>query len=51
MKIKYEFADGTVSEVEVDESIGTVIVEERRVRGQPCPEGAVSLLFNGCHRV
>lgn len=31
MKIKYEFADGTVSEVEVDESIGTVIVEDRRL--------------------
>ncbi|WP_195415568.1 RNA polymerase sigma factor [Enterocloster citroniae] len=30
MKIKYEFADGTVSEVEVDESIGTVIIEDRR---------------------
>ena len=24
MKIKYEFADGTVSEVEVEESIGAV---------------------------
>ena len=31
MKIKYEFADGTVSEVEVDEFIGTVIVEDRRL--------------------
>lgn len=31
MKIKYEFADGAVSEVEVDESIGTVIVEDRRL--------------------
>lgn len=30
MKIKYEFADGTVSEVEVEESIGAVIVESRR---------------------
>lgn len=30
MKIKYEFADGTVSEVEVEESIGTVIIEDRR---------------------
>ena len=28
MKIKYEFADGTVSEVEVEESIGAVIIEE-----------------------
>ena len=27
MKIKYEFADGTVSEVEVEESIGAVIIE------------------------
>ena len=31
MKIKYEFADGTVSEVEVEESIGAVIIEERRL--------------------
>lgn len=31
MKIKYEFVDGTVSEVEVEESIGTVIVEDRRL--------------------
>lgn len=31
MKIKYEFADGTVSEVEVEESIGAVIVEDRRM--------------------
>ncbi len=31
MKIKYEFADGTVSEVEVEESIGDVIIEDRRL--------------------
>ncbi len=31
MKIKYEFADGTVSEVEVEESIGEVIIEYRRL--------------------
>lgn len=31
MKIKYEFADGTVSEVEVEESIGIVIIEDRRL--------------------
>ena len=30
MKIKYEFADGTMSEVEVEESIGAVIIESRR---------------------
>lgn len=30
MKIKYEFADGTASEVEVEESIGAVIIESRR---------------------
>ena len=30
MKIRYEFADGTVSEVEVEESIGAVIIEDRR---------------------
>ena len=30
MKIKYEFADGTVSEVEVEESVGAVIIESRR---------------------
>lgn len=28
VKIKYEFADGTVSEVEVEESIGEVIIED-----------------------
>lgn len=31
MKIRYEFADGTVSEVEVEESIGAIIVEDRRL--------------------
>ena len=31
VKIKYEFADGTVSEVEVEESIGAVIIEDRRL--------------------
>ena len=31
MKIKYEFAVGTVSEVEVEESIGAVIIEDRRL--------------------
>lgn len=31
MKIKYEFADGTVSEVEVEDSIGAVIIEDRRL--------------------
>lgn len=31
MKINYEFADGTVSEVEVQESIGAVIIEDRRL--------------------
>ena len=31
MKIKYEFVDGTVSEVEVEESIGAVIIESRRL--------------------
>jgi hypothetical protein len=30
MKIKYEFADGTMSEVEVEESIGAIIIESRR---------------------
>lgn len=30
MKIKYEFADGTVTEVEADESIGSFIVDDRR---------------------
>ncbi len=33
MKIKYKFVDGTVSEVEVEESIGAVIIESRRVEG------------------
>lgn len=31
MKIKYEFADGTVSEVEVEDSIGAFIIEDRRL--------------------
>ena len=31
MKIKYEFADGKVSEVEVEDSIGAFIVEDRRL--------------------
>jgi len=31
VNIKYEFADGTVSEVEVEESIGEVIIEDRRL--------------------
>lgn len=31
MKIKYEFVDGTVSEVEVEESVGAVIIEDRRM--------------------
>ena len=30
MKIKYEFADGTVTEVEADDNIGSFIVEDRR---------------------
>ena len=33
MKIKYKFVDGTVAEVVVDESIGTVIAESRRLEG------------------
>lgn len=31
MKIKYEFATGEVTEVEVDDSIGTVILDSRRI--------------------
>lgn len=31
MKIKYEFADGAVSEVEVEETIGAIIIEDRRM--------------------
>lgn len=30
MKIKYEFVNGEVSEVEVDESVGTFILQSRR---------------------
>ena len=33
MKIEYKFVDGTVTEVEVDESIGTVIKESRCLEG------------------
>lgn len=31
MKIKYEFADGTMSEVEVEDFIGAVIIEDRHL--------------------
>lgn len=31
MKIRYEFVDGEISEVEVTEEIGSVIVESRRL--------------------
>ena len=31
MKIKYEFVDGKISEVEVTEEIGSVIIESRRL--------------------
>lgn len=31
MKIKYKFVDGTVAEIEVEESIGAVITESRRL--------------------
>ena len=31
MKIKYEFMDGEISEVEVAEEIGSVIIESRRL--------------------
>ena len=30
MTVKYKFADGTVSEVEVSEEIGTDIMDDRR---------------------
>ena len=33
MKIKYKFVDGTVAEIEVEESIGAVITESRRLEG------------------
>ena len=33
MKIKYKFVDGTVSEVEVEDSIGGFIVGDRRREG------------------
>lgn len=33
MKIKYKFVDGTVAEIEVEESIGAVITESRRQEG------------------
>lgn len=29
--VKYEFADGMVSEVEVEDSIGAVVIEDRRL--------------------
>lgn len=33
MKIRYKFVDGTVAEIEVDEAIGAVIEESRRLEG------------------
>ena len=33
MKIRYKFVDGTVAEVEVEDTIGTVIKESRRLEG------------------
>ena len=33
MKIKYKFVDGTEAEIEVEDSIGTVIKESRRLEG------------------
>ena len=31
MKIKYEFATGDVTEIEVEDSIGEIILESRRL--------------------
>ena len=54
MKIKYEFADGTVSEVEVSTEIGSVIIESRKTehaaderRRYHCPYSIDALVYEG----
>ena len=54
MKIKYEFADGTVSEVEVSTEIGSVIIEFRKAehaaderRRCHCPYSIDALTYEG----
>jgi DNA-directed RNA polymerase specialized sigma24 family protein len=54
MKIKYEFADGTVSEVEVSTEIGSVIIESRKAehaaderRRCHCPYSIDALTYEG----
>ena len=55
MKIKYEFADGTVSEVEVEESIGAVIMNIAKSlmeQGAMTAEeyGQIDTIFRGKYR-
>ena len=54
MKIKYEFVDGTVSEIEVNEKIGNLIKESRRQEENAerreryhCPVSLDSFAFEG----
>jgi len=54
MKIKYEFVDGTVSEVEVSTEIGSVIIESRKAehaaderRRYHCPYSTDALTYEG----
>ena len=54
MKIKYEFVDGTVSEVEVSTEIGSVIIESRRAEHAAderfryhCPYSTNALSYEG----
>ena len=54
MKIKYVFADGSVSEVEVDEEVGEFILQSRRKEDADdhkqhyhCPYSIDALLYEG----
>lgn len=54
MKIKYEFVDGTVSEVEVSTEIGSVIIESRKAEHAGdercryhCPYSTDALTYEG----
>ena len=46
MKIKYAFLDGTVTEVEVSDEIGAVIIDSRKAEHRSYPR---SLLAFDCH--
>ena len=45
MKIKYEFATGDVTEIEVEDSIGEIILESRRlgIQWRPQANGTIAI--------